>query len=178
LLLSLDLDWLLDVNDLTHVLFFSTNTIYKTEEQVTDKIGIAPHLYRFMASIGTQAKDNILNIKQFGTARFKKHLLTEAGELKEDFGDIVDELLQAKKYGMVVHENAKYKDWKDNLQLNLQLMSPIPIEEVDINELLKFKQRLVRKLPEINIEEFLRLCYDTFDDIALIDAEEFDDIRA
>lgn len=178
LLLSLDLDWLVDVDDLTHVLYFSTNTIYKTEQQVEDKIGIQPHLYRLMSAIGTQAKDNILNIKQFGKARFKKHLLTEQGELKEEFGEIVDELLKIRKYGMEVHDKAKFPDWKSNLHLNLQLMTPIPIKEVDVNELIKFKQRLESKLPDITLEQFLRKCYDTFSDIALIGTDEFAELRA
>lgn len=177
LLLSLDLDWLIDVDELTHVLYFSNNTLFKSQEQVEDKIEVQPHLYRLMVSIGTQAKDNILNIKQFGKKRFKKHLLNEQGELKDDFGEIVDTLLKNRTYGMEVHQKAKYTDWKDNLHLNLQLMSPIPIDKVDINELTSFKKRLDSKLPDIDLEQFLRKCYDVYEDVPVLDYEEFDKLR-
>ena len=178
LLLSLDLDWLLFVDSKTHLLYFSTNTLYKTKEQVQDKIGINPDLYRVMSSIGSQAKDNILNIVQFGKGRFIKHLINEQGELREDYGEIIDKLLEEKKYGMKVHEKAKFKDWRSNFHLNLQLMSPIPIEKVNVNDLISFKKRLSEDLPQIDLETFLKKCYDLFEDIALTDYEEFRKLRS
>jgi len=177
LMISLDLDWLLNVDSKTHLLFFSTNTIYKTKEQVEDKIGIAPNLYTHQVALGGQGKDNILNLQQFGKSRFKKHLVDENNQLREDYGEIIDELLEQKKYGMTVNPKAKFKDWRTNYHLNLQLMNPIPISEVNINELKDFDNRLDSELPESTYEDFMLACYKQYNDIPEISFDEYTKLR-
>lgn len=173
LMLSLDLDWLLNVDEKTHLLFFSTNTLYTNKEQVEEKIGINPDLYVDQVSIGGQGKDNILNLQQFGKARFIKEL-TNNGNLVDNFGEILDELLKKKKYGMAVNPKAKFNNWKDNYHLNLQLMNPVPINEVNIDELKEFDDSLDAELEKISYEDFMLKCYDIFSDIPEISNKEFD----
>jgi len=177
LMVSLDLDWLLNVDENTHLLFFSTNTLYTTKEQVAEKIEIDPNLYIDQSAIGGQRKDNILNIQQFGKARFKKHLLDKNNKLKEDYGEIIDKLLEERKYGMQVSPKAKFKDWRANYHLNLQLMNSIPISEINIDELKKFDERLDKELIDKSYESFMMECFEQFADTPEISFDEYEKLR-
>ena len=177
LMISLDLDWLLNVDDKTHLLFFSTNTLYTNKKQVEEKIGISPDLYTTMSALGSQAKDNILNIKQFGNIRFLKHCVDDNGDLLENYGEIIDELLGTKKYGMRVNPKAKFPDWRDNYHLNLQLMNAIPIELVDIKELTALNKRLDVPHQALSYEDFMLKCFDMYEDIPNIDEVEYKKLR-
>ena len=176
LMMSLDLDWLLNVDDKTHLLFHKTNTLYATKNQVEERLGISPDLYVHMAALGSQAKDNILNISKLGKARFLKELVVD-GKLREDYGDVIDSILEAKKYGCEVNSLAKYTNWRDNYHLNLQLMRPIPINLVDQKQLESLDTRLDSVLPEIAYEDFLMLCIDIFRHYPDITQEEFEACR-
>lgn len=173
LMLSLDLDWLLNVDNKTHLLFFSTNTLYTNKEQVAEKIGIDPELYVDQVSIGGQRKDNILNLQQFGKARFIKELVKD-NKLVDGFDKLIDKLLDERKYGMRVNPKAKFTTWKDNYHLNLQLMKPVPISDVDIDELKEFDDSLDSELERISYEDFMLKCYDIFSDIPEISNKEFE----
>lgn len=176
LMMSLDLDWLLNVDTKTHLLFHKTNTLYTTKDQVENRLGIAPELYIHMAALGSQAKDNILNISKLGKVRFLKELVVD-GKLREDYGDVIDNILSTKKYGCEVNPLAKYRNWRDNYHLNLQLMRPIPINLVDQKQLELLDKRLDSSLPEITYEDFLMLCIDTFKHYPDITLEEFEACR-
>lgn len=177
LMFSLDLDWLLNVDDKTHLLFFSKNLIYTSKQQVERKLGLSTDLYIHMSGLVGQAKDNIINIKQLGVGRFKKYLLDENGRLKENYGEVVDDLIETRKHGILVNPKAKFKDWRDNYHLNLMLMNSIPIDEVDIEELKDLDDRLDSELPDITYEEFMEKCYHTFNDIPLLDVKYFEQSR-
>lgn len=177
LMISLDLDWLLNIDDNTHLLFFSTNTVYTNKEQVEAKIGINPDLYVTMSSISGQGKDNILNLKQFGIARFKKYLLDDKDELRTNYGDIIDELLESGKHGICVNPKAKFKDWRSNYHLNLQLMNSIPLTEVNIDELKQFDDTLDNKHTQLDYEDFVMKCFKVFNDIPMVDDKEFKNLR-
>lgn len=177
LMISLDLDWLLNIDDNTHLLFFSNNTLYTNKKQVEEKIGFDPDLYVEMAALSGQRKDNILNLKQFGSMRFKKHLIDEEGNIVESYGEIIDQLLEAGKYGMCVNPKAKFNDWRTNYHLNLQLMKPIPIECVDIDELKEFDSRLDVANEDLSYEDFVMNCFNMFSDIPNIDDVEYKCLR-
>ena len=176
LLLSLDLDWLLNVDQNTHLYFHTTGMLYTTPYNVSKKIGVSPHLYTTMVALGGQAKDNILNLQNLGKVRFHTYLV-DNGELRLDYLDVVADLVSTKKHGIKVNPKAKYTDWVANYELNLLLMGPAPIASFALKELNTFEKALLTPLPTPDLETFLKVALHELKSIPYIKPSFLNTIR-
>ena len=126
LLISLDGDWILNVDDNTHVLKYDTNTLITDENYTWEKYGMSTASLKDAWEVLGQAKDSIYNIYKLGLTRWAKHF---APLPEQERYEKLQEWLDKNKYGCKVDSKAKFETWQDNHELNKKLMSFMEIED-------------------------------------------------
>lgn len=133
LLISLDGDWVLNLDDNTHILKYNSNTLITDEKYITEKYGMNKDQLKEAWEVLGQTKDSIYNISQVGLERWATYFVplpTTQARL-----ELLQIWLDKHKYGCKVDKLAKYDTWQDNYALNRKLMSFMELEDHDTNNI-------------------------------------------
>jgi hypothetical protein len=127
LLVSLDGDWVLNLDERTHILKYDTNTLITDESYIIDRYGMTKDELKEAWEVLGQTKDSIYNISKIGLKRWSQHFVplpTTRARL-----ELLQLWLDTKKYGCKVDTKAKFDTWQDNYALNQELMSFMTLED-------------------------------------------------
>jgi len=176
LLLSLDGDWVLNVDDKTHMLKYDTNTLIKDESYIWDRYVMSKDDLREAWAICGQDKDSIYGIKKLGIKRWAKHFAPLPDQ--ERFEQLQD-WLDKGKYGMHVDPRAKYDTWQDNFALNMKLMSFMGIED-HTEEDVEYARDVLNGedvMDKITYKEWVELCLMELQEVPPITPEMFEALQ-
>jgi len=177
---SLDEDWSYDIDTpedgsgVTHLLKYTTNEIFKTQEDVIDHYELCGNDLMDYSCIAGQAKDGVYGLKNFGKSRFIKYLLPYP---KEQWFNIIEEFIEKKKWNMHVHPNAMYNTAFQNYHHNLLIMQPIPMDKHEAKNIKFLESELSRDTYDITYEKLIVDSVELFDDILPISSDDFNLLR-
>jgi len=125
--ISLDADWILNVDKNTHILKYTTNTLITDEGYCRETYDMGQEELREAWSILGQAKDGIYGISNIGLKRWAKFFAPLTPQARYE---LLEEWLKTRKYGCKIHPKAIFQDdWRENWKLNEQLMTFMTLHE-------------------------------------------------
>ncbi len=176
LLISLDGDWVLNLDDNTHILKYDTNTLITDESYIWDKYNMSKESLKSAWEVLGQAKDSIYNIYKIGLTRWATHF---APLPPQERFELLQDWLDKGKYGCKIDAKAKYDTWQDNYELNKKLMTFMDIkdhEPFDVEFALVVLNGNQVEEP-ITYKEWVKLCLMELEEVPPIDERVFDALQ-
>ena len=176
LLISLDGDWVLNLDERTHILKYDTNTLIDSESYIYEKYGMSKDSLKEAWEIIGQEKDSIYGIKKLGLKRWANNF---AHLPEQERYEQVQEWLDERKYGCSIDHKAKYNTWQDNWELNKKLMTFMTINEHTESDV-KFASEVIKGEhvePEITYREWIELCLMELNEVPPIDQRTFEALQ-
>ena len=176
LLISLDGDWVLNLDERTHILKYDTNTLITNEDYIWDKYGMSKDSLKDAWEVLGQAKDSIYNIYKIGLGRWAKHF---APLPQQERYELLQKWLDSKKYGCAISTDAKYDTWQDNHELNKKLMSFMTIEDHTDTDVAYATEVLEGNMaaPKITYKEWIELCLMELSEVPPLSEEMFNALQ-
>ena len=176
LLISLDGDWVLNLDENTHILKYDTNTLITDESYIWDKYGMGKDSLKDAWEVLGQAKDSIHNIYKLGLTRWAKHF---APLPEQERYEKLQAWLDASKYGCKIDTKAKYETWQDNHVLNKKLMSFMEVEDHTEHDV-AYASDVLNGLcvdEKINYRDWVKLCLLELEEVPPMDEVTFNALQ-
>jgi len=157
LCISLDGDWVFNLEHGMHILKYSTNTLITDESYVFDTYGMSLADLKEAWSILGQEKDSIYGISKIGLKRWADYFAPLEPQARYE---LLQEWLDKKKYGCKIDTRAPYDTWQDNFELNKKLMSFIELKDYKDNDV-QSAISIIRKLEvptRISFTDWVKIC--------------------
>lgn len=175
--MSLDADWILNVDERTHILKYTTNTLITDEGYCRNTYDMGQEELREAWAILGQAKDGIYGISNIGLKRWAKHFVPLAPQARYE---LLEEWLKVGKYGAKIHPKAIFQDdWRENWLLNERLMSFMELED-HLESDVKYAKRVLEGLEvpdKIPYRQWLELCIMELNEVPPLDMKTFEALQ-